>query len=688
MRSAPQRILTAAALLGAAALLNARGGAEADSVGPLPGGGFRLPVGWILRPAGAQVPLDTLPMSAALSPDGKFLLALNGGYRPPSISVIDLAAAREIQRVPVADAWLGLAFTPDGRTVYVGGGSTASVFEFSFSPGGRLAPARTFVLVPEARRTHQDFIGDVALPPGGRLLYAASLFRDRILVVNPQSGRVIEEFATGRRPHSILFHPGGKSLFVSNWADGTVMQLEAEGGRRIATLRAGAHPAGMLWRDGKAATEADEQPEWTARLFVAAANTNSVYVFGETPGKGLELAETLNVALTPRHPVGMTPSALAMSEDRRRLFVVCSDANAVAVADVTEERSRLEGFLPVGWYPLAARALPGGRLAVLNGHGDGRLDTGTLSLIEPFDEERLEAYTRTVAENTPYRDRLLGQSPGGLPGIEHVVYILLDNGLDEAAPNYGKLLSEYVRFDNFHAIGAAAADGLHWATAAIATDYVQKLAPNSAAGRRKHADYEGGDPAATPPAGYLWTNAAARGITMRNYGHFAVNKARAGEDGVQVEMVRDPVLRGVTNMRYRGPDPAYSDLDRAKVYLSDLEEFERAGHMPRLTLLRLNGAAGGDAALGLIAGAIARSRFWAGTAVFVQPVHASGKSRASALILSPYTRRGAGDPAMYNTVSMLRTIGLILGLAPMTVFDAAAQPMTAAFQVRDSRTQP
>ncbi len=47
-----------------------------------------------------------------------------------------------------------------------------------------------------------------------------------------------------------------------------------------------------------------------------------------------------------------------------------------------------------------------------------------------------------------------------------------------------------------------------------------------------------------PPAGYLWTNAKAAGITMRNYGYFVNNKplAQAGPDGAQIAGVRDPAL--------------------------------------------------------------------------------------------------------------------------------------------------
>ena len=72
-------------------------------------------------------------MSSALSRDGKFLLVLNGGYRPPSISVLAGGSVHEgISRVPVADGWLGLAFSPDGTRVYVGGGSKYASTNFRF----------------------------------------------------------------------------------------------------------------------------------------------------------------------------------------------------------------------------------------------------------------------------------------------------------------------------------------------------------------------------------------------------------------------------------------------------------------------------------------------------------------------------------------------------------------------------
>ena len=343
------RIAIGAAVVSLVAILGSQP-TPREQVGPLPGGGFRLNSGWVLDPVGKQVPLDTLPMSTALSPDGKYLLVLNGGYRPPSITVIDAASSAVTGRVPVADAWLGLTFTPRGDRVYVGGGSKASVFEFTFA-NGKLTPARTFVVPSADKVSGHEMIGDVALSPDGRMLYAADLYHDSVAVLNPQSGMVIDRIKTGRRPYRILFHPNGKSFFVTSWADGTLGQYDASSGSQLARVPLGAHPTDILWRNG-APTDADPgAAPYTARLFVAAANTNSVYSVAVNSANDLSVVERINISMTPRQPLGMTPSALALSPDGKRLFVACSDGNVAAVVDVSSASSRVEGFIPTGWYP-------------------------------------------------------------------------------------------------------------------------------------------------------------------------------------------------------------------------------------------------------------------------------------------------------------------------------------------------
>ena len=732
-----------------------------EQVGPVLGG-FLLNSGWKIHPVGQQVPLDTFPMSAVVSQNGRFMIVMNAGYRPPSLSVLDLESGRVLSRVPVADAWLGMALSKEGKTLWVGGGSTASIYEFTLNDEGVLQPSRTFELVHPADRSWQDFIGDLAVTPDGRLLYAADLYHDRILIVNPQSGRIIDKFQTGRRPYRILFHPDGKSLFVTSWADGTLLHHQADNGYKLDTLPLAPHPTDIVWRDRRSGEEDDSQATYRARLFISAANTNNVYSVGITDNKDLRRLETINMAMTPQQPLGMTPSALALSSDANKLYVVCSDANVIGVVDVTEARSHVLGFVPTGWYPTAVKALTDGRVVVLNGRGSrsfanrrgpspvrrpepvhlgvpsveyvGALQIGSASIIPPITEEAIAGYTKDAFANSPYDDSKLGDLgpltkpsaiptvPGGPTPIEHVLYIVKENRTydqvlgdigkgesdrslvlfdEKVAPNHHKLAREFVLLDNFYVNSDVSADGHSWSTGAIANDYIQKLWPNSYAKRRNHYDYEAQDPTSIPPAGYIWTNAAQRGISMRNYGYMANNKKDPGDDGIQVASLRDPVLAPVTNMSYRAFDLEYPDVKRAQVFLRDLQQFEANDSMPKLMVMRLgndhtSGTAAGkiaplssfadnDYALGMIVDGLSRSKFWKSTAIFVLeddaqngPDHVDSH-RSPAFVISPYTHTGTMDSTMYNTASMLRTIELILGLRPMTQFDAAARPMFNAF---------
>ncbi len=257
--------------------------APRQQVGPLPGGGFLLNSGWTIRPAGDQVPVDTFPMSAAVSNNGKYLLVLNGGYNPPSVSVIDVAQKREIGRTRLPDAWLGLTVSLKGNYVYVGGGSRASVYELSLDPAtGALTRSREFAAVPDLNHKGVSFIGDVTVSSDAHLLYAADLYGDSIAVINLQSGQLIARWKSGRRPYRLLLPPGDRQLIVSSWADAAIYQYDANSGAQIAMTRVGSHPTDMLWLNKPAPSEETGSSEYVARLFVAAANTNYVYSLGVT----------------------------------------------------------------------------------------------------------------------------------------------------------------------------------------------------------------------------------------------------------------------------------------------------------------------------------------------------------------------------------------------------------------------
>src|SRR5207302_4530482 len=142
--------------------------------------------------------------------------------------------------------------------------------------------------------------------------------------------------------------------------------------------------------------------------------------------------------------------------------------------------------------------------------------------------------------------------------------------------------------------------------------------------------------------------------------------------------------------------------ERAKIFLAEVADYEKTGAMPRLMMMRLgndhtsgtaagkiaplSAAADNDYALGLLVEGVSKSRFWPSTAIFVLeddaqngPDHVDSH-RSPAWLISPWVKHHAVDSSMYNSTSMLRTIELLLGLHPMTHFDAGARPMTAAFQ--------
>lgn len=763
--------LAALLTLGAAAWLVSQPAAP-ERPGPRSDGSTLLVSGWSLRPAGRQLPLSTFPMASVVTPDGKFLVVMQAGYAKPTLTSFALPDLTRVDEEQVDDAWLGLTFAPDrSGNLYVSGGSRSEVREFQVDATGHIVAGRRFPIVAPDKRVWQDFAGDVQLSPDGRLIYVAMLYRNEIAVINPQSGMVIERWKTGARPYRILFHPDGKSFFVTSWSDGSLYHHDANTGAQLWKMPLGHGLMDLAWRDKKTAVDAGEEEEdrnaskqefpYAARLFVAAGSSNNVHVVGLTDAKTPRKIETLNVALTAAQPAGMTPSSLALSPDQDRLYVVCSDANAIAVADVSKSRTRVMGFVPTGWYPIAARALRDGRLLAFNGRGAqsypnplgpnpsrraapshqgnlsveyvGAIQKGSVSIIEAFDEEKLAQHTATVFANSPYRDTLLEDArvpassviptrPGAPTPIKYVVYIIKENRTydqvlgdleigngdpsltlfgENISPNHHQLARDFVLLDNFYVNADVSADGHNWSTAAIAPPYVQRMWPNSYGGRRSHYDYEGGEPAAIPAAGYIWNNALQKGLTVRNYGWWAVNIDPAPKEGRQIKSVHDAQLAKVTCMEYRNFDMDYPDVERIKPFLREVAEFDKKGEFPQLVLLKIpndhtSGAAAGkpsalsqmadnDVAFGQAVEALTRTKFWPRMAIFVLeddaqngPDHVDSH-RAPAYILSPYTRGRGIDSTMYNTTSMLRTIELILGLRPMTWFDAAARPMFASF---------
>jgi len=168
---------------------------------------------------------------------------------------------------------------------------------------------------------------------------------------------------------------------------------------------------------------------------------------------------------------------------------------------------------------------------------------------------------------------------------------------------------------------------------------------------------------------------------------------------IAVEAV--PGLAGLVSPAYAGWDLEITDNKRIDVWLQEFRQFERDGTLPQLSIIRLPNdhtagtrpgaptpramVAENDLALGRLVEAISNSVYWKESAIFAVeddaqagPDHVDSH-RSVLLVASPFVKRAAVDHTFYSTASVLRTIELILGLPPMSTYDAAATPMHAAF---------
>ena len=706
------------------------------------GGVTLLPNGWRIAPAGRHLTVGDLPLAMAESPDGRALVVSNNGYVKPSLTVVDLMHFTVRQKLEVENAWLGLAWHPDGKRLYISGGGANAVQEIRVSGKGLEAGAAIQLKKPD----DASFVGGLAISPDGSRLFAVHALGQLLSAVDLASGQVVKEVALPAEGYTTLVTPDGKTLLVSLWGGARVLLFDAATLAPRGEIAVGEHPNAMvLSRDG-------------GRLFVACANTNAVWV-ADLASRSAK--EQISIALDPAAPPGSTPNGLGLSPDGRTLLVANADNNTVALVDVSRPgASAVEGFIPTGWYPTAAQfSRDGRRIFVLSGKGltsaanprggqpgipaapgqyIGELLLGSLSVLPVPDARALAAYTRTVYRLTPYtaagrlapagapKGSPIPARVGGASPIRHVFYVIRENRTydqilgdvkegngdpnlclfgEEATPNAHALAREFVLFDNFYVNAEVSYSGHAYSTGAYATDFVQKVWPMYYADRGGDYLSEGGGErrnaygnVTAPQNGYLWDACARAGVSVRSYGEFvAKDEAREGKYKATV-----PGLEGRINPDFATFDLTIPDNRRVDVWLKEFRSYEANGGLPRLSIIRLGGdhtsgtrpeaptpramIAENDLALGRVVEAISKSRFWKESAIFVVeddaqngPDHVDAH-RSVALVASPYARRQAVDSTLYTTAGMLRTMELILGLPPMSQYDAAAAPMYGAFQ--------
>ena len=675
-----------------------------------------LPNGWWLTPAGEQIPLGDFPTNAALSADGSRLAILHSGQSKAQVMLVDLKTRNVVQTIGVKDAWQGIAF--EGNTLYVSGGYQNCVYTFQMEKGMLTRPDSIVLIDPATKKPGTAEGLDVFGSKLAVVFRADSTLRYYDLKAKKQTIVHLDGM-----PYSCTFDANGL-LLVSIWSSRKVQVFDKE--TMVYQCTTGDHPNEITI------------PRNSRYAYIACSNDNTVSIIDLRQKKAIA---SVGTAIHPDAPEGSTTNSVCVSNDGKMILAANADNNSLTVVDVRNPmQPRPVGFIPVGWYPTKVMMLKDNTVLVLNGKGSrsfanpkgqyiGSLMEGSLSVFPYPDVKTLATYSQQVFQNTPYKQEALlktsfmGESAipkavGEQSPIKHILYIIRENRTydqvlgdvaegngdtslclfnEKVTPNAHKLVKDFVLLDNFYVNSEVSADGHNWSMAGYATDYVEKTWPTQYGGRGGEYDFEGTEPTGRPKSGYLWSAAKRANVSYRVYGEFIDPATPDGKPPTP----RDPAIGKNFSTTYRGWDLDYSDVDRYKAWEKELTEFEKSGALPSLCIMHLpndhtsgthRGAltpkayvAQNDYALGLIIDRLSKSPYWKEMAVFVVeddaqngPDHVDAH-RSVGLVISPFTRGKGVDHTLFTTASMLRSIELILGISPMSQYDASATPMFSIF---------
>jgi YVTN family beta-propeller protein len=693
-----------------------------------------LPTGVCLDAAGRSFNVGNMPLAMALSPEGdRIALSLNG-WREQGLQIVERDTGRIAQTIKQPGAFFGLAFSPDGKTLYASGGNEDVVYRYDWRDKQAMLVDSVILAPKEPAKDGARYPAGIALSRDGKKLYVAENLADTLAVIDVASKKIEQRLPTETYPYAVVAAPDGK-IYVSAWGGDTVSAFApADNGllKESGRIRVGRHPSALLLNQSG------------SRLFAACASANQISVINTKSGKVLA---TLNDA-PPSQNQGSTPNALALSADGKRLFVAEADNNAVAVFDLSRQLSgaqsavgnnRMAGRIPVEWYPTALLATKDS-LFVLNGKGEGtkanpqfrqpgetledgntdytlgQLNGAITEIPAKFNNNELMQFTRRVARANNWDQPK--RSVAKYPPFKHVIYIIKENrtydqvlsdlpqGDGDASllffprrvsANHHALAERFGLFDRFFVNAEVSSQGHVWSTAAYVTDYGEKTIPSLYSNRRNGNDRGDVD---EPASGYLWNAAIKKGLSLRNYGEFGEPIPNKNKTAPARYRAIKPALDAYTNHDYPAFDMRISDQVRADVWMKDFQEFKLKGNMPALQIMHLPsdhtaGARPGmytprtfmadnDLALGRIVEAISNSAYWKDTALFVLeddaqdgPDHVDSH-RSVLLVISAYNRGGVIH-RFVNTTDVFATMEEILRLAPLSQFDFYGKPLREIF---------
>jgi YVTN family beta-propeller protein len=597
----------------------------------------------------------------------------------------------------------GLAISPDGSRLYAAdvAGQSVSLID--------LASGRVIRTMPLSAEPYTCLVS-----PDGSTLYVSVWGGAKVLIFDAKTLDSRGEIATGEHPNALAMTKDGMRLFVACANTNAVWAIDVTRRAAVEQISVAMFPNAP---PGSTPNHVSLSPD-DKRLLVANADNNTVAVVDISKPGASEVEGLI--------PTGHYPTASMFSRDGKQVFVL----SGKGLASMANPR-----------FVDAHRAIPGassqyiaalitGTLSVLPAPDRDGLQTLTKMAysVTPYsDAHRLEPANAPVA--SPIPKRVGDPSP-----IKHVFYIIRENRSydqvlgdlgrgngdptitlfgEDVTPNAHALALEFGTLDNFYVDAEVSYDGHEFSMAAYATDFVQKFWPTNYArrgapffgeGQRGDARNKYGN-AAAPQNGYIWDACVRRSVSVRSYGEFADWDDGSEEDRLAGKVrahASVPGLVGRVAPDYGPWDLVYPDMKRVDAWTKEFEDFVARGQVPALSIIRLSGdhtngtrpgtptpramVAENDLALGRIVETISHSRIWNDSAIFVLeddaqngPDHVDAH-RSIAIAISPFSHRRIVDSTMYSTSGVLRTMELILGLPPMSQYDAAATPLYNAFQ--------
>ncbi|HEU5051566.1 MAG TPA: beta-propeller fold lactonase family protein [Hanamia sp.] len=700
-----------------------------------------LPNGWSLSPAGTAINLTSdLPLNMALSPDGKYAAITDNGDGKEGIDLVDVATKRLLSFTQMKAAWVGLQFTKDGKYLYASTGNRNMILKFAVKNS---TLSLTDSIVFGKPWPNKICITGIALNEDNSKLYAVTKENNSLYVCDTKSKKILKQIPLSAEAYTCLLNPQKNELYISLWGGAKVDVFDLQKEEITDSIQTESHPNDMvLTKNGKFLYVANANSNSVSVIDLdkrknienlstslypnAPAGSTSNGVCLSADDKTLYIANADNNCLAVFDvsvpgssrsagfiPTGWYPTCVRILGDQ---LLVSNGKGFESIAN------------PNGPQPMNKKVnSPYQKNVVSQGKKPGQyigsLFKGSLSFISIPDYEDLAKYSTQVYKNTPYNKNKeslaegeygnpIPQTVGAPSPIKYVFYVIKENRTydqvlgdvkegngdsslclfgEKITPNEHALVKDFVLLDNFYVDAEVSADGHNWSTAAYANDYVEKTWPTNYSGRGGNYDYEGTREIAYPAKGFIWDYCNRAGISYRNYGEFVHN----GEEPIL------PSIKGHYCAGFPDFDLSIKDVYREKVWEHDFDSLLGANALPAFSTLRfpddhtsgmakgaytpLAAVADNDQAVGRFIDHISHSSIWKECAIFILeddaqngPDHVDAH-RSPAYVISPYIKRHFVDHTMYSTSGLLRTMELILGLPPMSQYDAAAMPLFRSF---------